>query len=238
MSTLGYGRHAQSTLFGRFIYQNQDRDSRFDPHAAQYAGRPRSPALEAAIDLVAGLEHGGVVESARLRETHGDDVWRALDALLERLERAGHLDRAGGTIRATGLTPAGVTWLAQQVTPSAAEAAPPGQGICIVERGRTWRIRLEPARRDAHYFAVVGGVGLFYQIDPASKPDPALVTRIMAATVRHAERLLGSGCPERDLAARIAAILDERLAAVGLGIGAKVEATQPKRHRLTTVAGG
>jgi hypothetical protein len=236
MSTLGYGRHAQSLLFGRLIYQNQERNSRFEPTVAQYSGRPRSPALEALVDVVAGWEHGGAVEVARVRENHGEAVSSTLDPLLDRLVGAGHIERVGGSIRVTGLTPEGVAWLAGRIAPGVARVTPPVDSIFVVERESTWRIRFEPARDDGRYFAVVRGVGLFYQADPATRLEGAMVTRIMTATVRHAERLLDGGCPREELASAIAAILDERLAATGLGVRVRIESSHPKRHRLTMLA--
>jgi hypothetical protein len=236
MSTLGYGRHAQSTLFGRFIYQNQERNSRFDPGAPQYAGRARSPALEVLTHLVAEIEHDGRASLARLRARLGDDATRELDPVLEELARAGHLAREGSELQDVALGPEGVQWAAEQVAPEVPRP-PTGLGsVAIIGPESTWRIRVEPAVAEGRYFAVVNGVGLFYMTDPDGKPEDAVVARIMNAAAKLAGSLLGSGCPETELAGRLAAILDERLPRAGLGLKAKLEAAQPKRHRLTIAA--
>ncbi len=236
-STLGYGRHAQSRLFGRLTYQNQERASRFDPTAPMYAARKLTPEIECLTEIVAELEHARFVSLASLREGYGAGALGALDPLLERMERAGHLERAEGWLRDRALSAEAVAWLARQVLPAdelRTPEAPPLGSIRITQRDCAWRVRLEPARPEGRYFAVTRGVGVYYQTDAGTRPDPAQSDRIMKAVVKYADELIGRGVAQGDLAHEIALVLDARLSPAG--VRAKSEASQPRRHRLTTVS--
>jgi coproporphyrinogen III oxidase-like Fe-S oxidoreductase len=235
MSTIGYGRYAQSTLRGRLFYQNQAIAGRFEPEALQYAGRRRSPELEVLLELVAALEHDGAVDLASLAEHHGPTAMTGLAPWIDRLVDAGHLARDGARLHDQALSPEGVAWLAARITPE--ELAPSSSlgAIWIGGRGVGFRIHFEKARPQARYFAVVDGVGIFYREDAAAPPAET-IQRITSGAARHAKELLISRCPVHDVAARTALFLTERLAALSLPVEVKLEGSEPRRRRLTTVA--
>jgi coproporphyrinogen III oxidase-like Fe-S oxidoreductase len=235
MSTIGYGRYAQSTLRGRLFYQNQSRGGRFDPHATLYSGRRRSPELEALIVLVAELEHAGAVDLARLASIDGKPAVAELVPWIDRLVDGGHLARDGDRLLDRALSPEGVVWLAKRITPNELVPSTALGTIAITGRGVGFRIHFEEARPEGHYFAVAQGVGMFYREDAASPPAET-IHRITTAAARHAAQLLADRCPARDVVARTAAFLGERLAALRLPVEVKVLADQPRPRRLTTVA--
>ncbi|MBI4957713.1 MAG: radical SAM protein [Myxococcales bacterium] len=235
-TTLGYGRHAQSTLFGRLVYQNQERSGRFDPRAPSYAARATTPALECASDLVSELERTRVADLAPLRSAYGADTVAALEPWLARLVDHGHLERAGDVVRDVALAPAAVAWLLGHLAEPAAPAAAvePLGSVAVTEPASAWRICFERAREGAPYFGVARGVGVYYQAEPSAKLDPERTRRIMQAVLEHAGGLLGGGTAPGEVAQHVAAFLEARLGA--RGIHARLESAVRKRNRLTVLA--
>ena len=238
-STLGYGRHAQSTLHGSLVYQNQERTWRFDPKAPIYAARRSSLALECASDLVAELERTRTAGFGPLRTRYGGVAMAAVEAVVVELVGSGHLEGDGESVRDLGLAPEAVGWLVRRLLPSqapSAEEARPIGGVRVADNGQSFRIRLEPERAGARYFGVARGVGLYYQAAEGAELDDGRTGRIMSAVVRHADELIARGVAQADLPRRIADFLEARLGRAG--IRARVEDVAPRPRRLTVVAPG
>lgn len=241
-STLGYGRHAQSVLFGDVVYQNQDRTGRFDPEAPVYALRERSFATECAIDIVSALEFDGASYEAQLADRYGRATLDGLAPALAALAGAGHIERHDGVLRDVALTPEAVTWLFSVVAPrSAPSAATPRPApddpvgvVRVTEPGTSWSIRIEHAQADAPYFKVSSGFGLYYQADPGCEVDGAHAATIMNAVAKYIERLAVRGVSAEDLPRGIAAFIEKRVGR--LGIRAKAVTARTGRHRLTVLA--
>ncbi len=203
-STLGYGRHAQSTLFGELVYQNQDRTAEFDPSAPIYAARERSYTLECIADIVSALEFSRTIPKAELEARYGAETLAALAPSLDALAQAGHLERRADAIGDLGLSPDAVKWLISEVsqergTPASDTRAPEEdlEMVRVTEPGCSWSIRIERALPDVKYFQVSSGYGLYYQADPGSEVDGSRAATIMKGVARHVERLAARGVPPR-----------------------------------------
>jgi coproporphyrinogen III oxidase-like Fe-S oxidoreductase len=240
-STLGYGRHAQSILYGELHYQNQDRTSRFDPSAPVYAAREWPPELECVSDVVAELEFEGAVDLSRLEPLHGQRVTQRVGRALDALARAGHLKHQGSRFVVDGLTGAGVHWLAEKFLPDASrplspDGAPEMPHVLLVEPHAKWRIRVEQARSGRRYFRQSAGFGIFYQAEPDVTLDITRTEKIMNAVVSQVERLIAKGVAPELFAEGIALFLQRRVGS--LGINVRAVTPEQRRRRLTVVAPG
>lgn len=244
-STVGYGRHAQSLLFGELIYQNQNRTARFDPKAQVYATRERNYATECVADIVYALEYSREVDEAELKKRYGAATLSGLEPVLSALADAGHIGRKRGAIVDEGISPDAVTWLVGQATPAStratAAAGPEPEGeqlelVRVTEPDCSWSIRIENALPDVKYFKVSSGYGLYYQADPGSEVDAARAATIMNAVAQYVERLTARGVAPLDIPGHVAAFIEKRAGRVG--IRAKTVAPRTRRHRLTVVAPG
>jgi hypothetical protein len=234
-STIGYGRHAQSVLFGDLHYQNQDRTSRFDAELPSYALRALSLELECVADVVAGLEFEGKFDTRSLPELYSPDVVRRVNSALNVLVTAGHLRREGLVVVDAGTSGPAITWLAQRFLPSPG-AAPEPESLARVEVNEpscAWSIHVEPAREGGAYYRVTGGLGLFYR-SAESSLDGERTSKIMDAVVRQVERLVSRGVEAERIPEEIARFLEQRVGS--LGIQVKVVRDRRRRHRLTVLA--
>jgi coproporphyrinogen III oxidase-like Fe-S oxidoreductase len=237
-STIGYGRHAQSTLYGDLHYQNQDRTARFDPGAPIYAARSSAPELECLADLIAELEYQGTIDLECLERRHAKQVVESLETELGQIERAGRLERRGRKLVDRGVSEADVQGLVEALRgPSVSvDEAIELAHVLVTEADRTWRIRIEPVRESMRYFRVLAGYGIFYQSEPGVALRGARTEKIMQAVAGQLERLLAEGVPPELLAERVAKFLERRIG--GIGIHARAVAPRRRRTRLTVIAPG
>lgn len=240
-STIGYGRHAQSTLLGVMRYQNQDRTAHFTRTAPVYATREQSPQIEAVSDFLSTLEYEGEVDVEELVARYGASELSPLTPAFDALIRAGHLGQRGTSLVDLGFTPEAAQWLVAasglgDVPPDWLEPMESGWTVRVDDNGCVWRLRIEPLRAGTRYFGTVAGLGVYYQVDQGAALDAARAAKICGAALTHIEILLERATAHEDLAPALAAFLERRLA--GVGFTARVEPARARRHRLTVLAPG
>jgi len=93
---LGLGRFAHSNILGRITYENLSFATRYDPDEASYRAFRKTPAIDAALDLITDLVGDRRSDPEPIRRRHGSEALRPLQPVLEQLEREQRLARHDG----------------------------------------------------------------------------------------------------------------------------------------------
>jgi coproporphyrinogen III oxidase-like Fe-S oxidoreductase len=169
---LSFGRFAHSNLLGALTYENLSNAARYDPDEASYNAFRKSPAIDAALDLITDLVGDAHSDPAPIRTRYGEEGWRPLLPALERLRDDGIVRERHGSwepVATDGVfidpfLP--VLEAALQGTPPP-WAQPTGkqaeQGVRIGSGDRALMVFVEKAVAGRRYFAEVGRLGLYYR---------------------------------------------------------------------------
>jgi coproporphyrinogen III oxidase-like Fe-S oxidoreductase len=79
---LSFGRFAHSNILGEILYENRAMAERYDPQQASYHAFRKSPAVDAALDLVTDLVGDRRSDLAPIRARYGAEGLRPLEPVL------------------------------------------------------------------------------------------------------------------------------------------------------------
>jgi coproporphyrinogen III oxidase-like Fe-S oxidoreductase len=176
---LGLGRFAHSNILGQIFYENLSRAEQYDPEEASYQAFQKTPAIDAALDLITDLVGDRKSDLTPIRSRYGEEVLSSLYPVLEQLEKEGHLVLKNGCwepIRADGvfidpfwpLLEAAVRKTARRWSVPVSKSAE--RGIRIGKGDRSLLVFIEPIDPEERYFSEMGRLGIYYRI-PDQKPS-------------------------------------------------------------------
>lgn len=169
---LSFGRFAHSNILGKICYENLSQAERYDPGLASYRAFRKTPAVDAALDLITDLAGDRRSDLAPIRERYGAEGLRPLEMVLERLRDEGHVVERNGCwepVRADGVF---VDPFWPLLEAAMQEIAGPwtipmgNQGedaIRIGEGERSLLVFLEKISPDKRYFTKMGRLGIYYR---------------------------------------------------------------------------
>ena len=169
---LSFGRFAHSNILGQITYENLSTSERYNPEEASYRSFCKTPAVDAALDLITDLvgdRHGALPS---IRERYGADALNLLQPVLERLHREGALVQRNGSwapVQTDGVfidplwplleTAMRETVGSWSVPMSAAKAG----GIRLGAGGHSLEVFIEQRKPDKPYFSEMGNLGIYYR---------------------------------------------------------------------------
>ncbi len=199
---LSLGRFAHSNMLGRIHYENLSHAERYDPQEACYSAFFKTPAIDAALDLITDLVGDRASDLAPIVQRYGTDAMRSLQPVLHRLEEDGFIAERDGrweTLRTDGvfidaflsLLEAVLQGPAPWTTPSGRDAE---RGISIRSGEHALLVFVERADPEKRYFTQVGKLGIYYR-DASARPtrdETGWTESLMRDVVRAAEELVQS----------------------------------------------
>jgi hypothetical protein len=198
---LSFGRFAHSNILGQIVYENLADAERYDPRQASYHAFRKTPAVDAALDLVTDLVGDRRSDLAPIRARHGADGLHPLEPVLARLEADGRVVRQGDDCEAVGtdgvfidpfwpLLEAAMQDLAQGWTMPLGKqienAIPIGTG------DRCLLVFVEKARPEERYFKQMGQLGIYYRFPTHEQPGDQVpwVEELMRGFLDDLQRLV------------------------------------------------
>lgn len=217
---LSVGRFAHSNILGQIGYENLSQAERYDPAEASYNAFRKTPAIDAALDLITDLIGDRGSDLAPIASRYGAAAVEQLRPALAALAAAGVVrERDDG--RWEPIASDGVfvdpVWPLLETAMQRLDARwrqPQGRdlerGLRVGDGDRSLLVFIERIVPDKRYFATVGDVGLYYraldqhadQGDWAGALMDAVVARVRE--LREASPTLSA----KDIAARLKRRLD------------------------------
>jgi coproporphyrinogen III oxidase-like Fe-S oxidoreductase len=169
---LGFGRFAHSNVLGEVCYENLSQADRYDPEEASYNAFRKTPAVDAALDLITDLVGDRGSDLAPIMGRYGRAAIDVLEPVLETLEGEGLVRRRDA--RWEPLATDGVFvdpfWPLLETAMQHMDARwslPLGRdlerGIRIGRGAESLLVFVEKIVADRRYFATVGDVGVYYR---------------------------------------------------------------------------
>ncbi len=197
---LSFGRFAHSNLLGALTYENLSNAARYDPDEASYHAFRKSPAIDAALDLITDLVGDAHSDVAPIRARYGDEGLRPLLPALERLSDDGIVRERDGAwepvatdgvfidpflpVLEAALQGRPAPWT--QPTGKQAE-----QGVRIGSGDRVLTVFIEKTAPGRRYFAEVGRLGVYYRRASAqADAGDAWVDELMRDVIGEVRQLL------------------------------------------------
>jgi coproporphyrinogen III oxidase-like Fe-S oxidoreductase len=172
MNMLSFGRFAHSNILGQLCYENLSHAERYDPNEASYHAFRKTPAIDAALDLITDLVGDRRSDLTPIRERYGTDGLRLLESVLVRLQNAGRVVQRDGCwepVQTDGvfIDPFWPLMEAAMQEMSGSWTTPLGKqvenAIRIGNGERALLVFIEPIRPDGRYFAAMGRLGIYYR---------------------------------------------------------------------------
>lgn len=169
---LSFGRFAHSNILGRVLYENLSLAERYDPAEASYRAFRKTPAIDAALDLITDLVGDKHSELAPIGARYGAEGLRPLEPVLAQLERDGRLRRAGdgwATVESDGVFIDQFAPLLDAVLdqfprrPAVPVNKDTEHGIILGEGQRTLTVFVEKRNPQRRYFVELGALGIYYR---------------------------------------------------------------------------
>ena len=170
---LGLGRFAQSDILGKLSYENLSQAERFDPDENSYRAFRKSPAVDAALDLVTDLVGDGRADLGQIASRYGAESLGPLRPVLEQLARDGRVsgaDERWETSQHDGFFIDDFWPLLDAARPESAGSDPMPAGkemddaIRFVDAEGSLLVFVEPRDPARRYFAEVGRFGVYYRV--------------------------------------------------------------------------
>jgi hypothetical protein len=169
---LSFGRFAHSNILGKVCYENLSMAERYDPGHATYKAFRKTPAVDAALDIVTDLVGDGRCDPAPVRERHGGAALEPLEPVLRELRSLGHVAERDGRWEAAGndgvfIDPFWPLLEAAMQDMYGSWTAPIGKhaedAIRIGSGDRSLLVFIEEISPDRRYFAELGKLGIYYR---------------------------------------------------------------------------
>jgi hypothetical protein len=198
---LSFGRFAHSNILGQIVYENLAQAERYDPGQATYHAFRKTPAVDAALDLVTDLVGDRRSDLAPIRERYGADGLGPLEPVLARLEADGRIVRRDGgweTIATDGVFIDPFWPLLEAAMRDVADGwtMPLGKqvenAIPIGGGDRSLLVFIEKARPDRRYFTQMGQLGIYYRFPTQEQPadQAGWVDELMRGLLDDLQRLV------------------------------------------------
>lgn len=220
---LSVGRFAHSNVLGRISYENLSQAERYDPDEASYNAFRKTPAIDAALDLITDLVGDRGSDLAPIAARYGADAVALLQPALEALAREGIVrERAG---RWEPLHTDGVfvdpVWPLLETAMQHLDARwrlPLGRdlerGIRIGRGDQALLVFVEKIVPDKRYFTTLGNIGIYYRtLDQRQRADQGnWAGALMDVFVGHVRQLLDEAptLSAKDVTARLKRRLQDR----------------------------
>lgn len=186
---LSSGRFAHSNILGQVSYENLSRAEHYDPDAADYHAFRKTPAIDAALDVITDLVGDRGCDLRPIAARHGAESLQRLYPILDALEREGHLVRKHERwepVYTDGVF-VGPFWPLLETAMQEVEAhwnMPIGKdmerGILIGEGERSLLVFIEKVAPDRRYFTEIGQLGIYYRaVDQGQTQQGGWVDELM-----------------------------------------------------------
>jgi len=169
---LSFGRFAHSNILGRVLYENLSRAERYDPAEASYRAFRKTPAIDAALDLITDLVGDKRSELAPIAARYGTEGLAPLEPVLEQLAREGRVARAGSGWAAVDSDGVFIDPFAPLLDAALDQfprrAAVPvnkdtEHGIVLGAGERTLTVFVEKRDAKRRYYVELGALGVYYR---------------------------------------------------------------------------
>ena len=178
---LSVGRFAHSNVLGRISYENLSQAERYDPAEASYNAFRKTPAIDAALDLITDLVGDRGSDLAPIAARYGADAVDLLRPALAALAGAGVVRERDGRwepVHTDGVfvDPVWPVLEAAMQHMDARWRLPLGRdlerGIRVGRGDRSLLVFVEKVLPDKRYFATLGTIGIYYRtLDQRQRAD-------------------------------------------------------------------
>ncbi len=167
---LSLGRFAHSNILGQVCYENLADAERYDPQEAGYHAFRKTPAIDAALDVITDLVGERKSDLASIGERYGADALSPLYPVLERLQKEGLLryrSERCEAVRTDGvfIDPFWPLLKAAMQATAAPWRVPASrgtqQGIRIGKGERSLLVFIEPIDPEKRYFDRIESLGIY-----------------------------------------------------------------------------
>ena len=169
---LSFGRFAHSNIPGHICYENLSQAAQYDPKQNSYHAFRKTPAIDAALDLITDLVGDRRSDLTPIRQRYGADGLRPLQPALERLRSDGCVVQRDGLwepVQTDGvfIDPFWPLLEAAMQDMSGPWTLPLGKqvenAIRIGEGERSLLVFIEKISPDKRYFCEMGRLGIYYR---------------------------------------------------------------------------
>jgi len=172
LDMLSFGRFAHSNVLGQILYENLSRAEQYDPEEPSYQAFRKTPAIDAALDLISDLVGDHRSDLTPILERYGAEGLRPLQPVLEQLEKSGSVTRRNGGWEAVQMDGVFIDPFWPLLEAAMQQAAGPWtvplskaaeRGIRIGEGDRSLFVFVEPIDPEKRYFSQMGRLGIYYR---------------------------------------------------------------------------
>ncbi len=199
---LSVGRFAHSNILGTVCYENLAQAERYDPREARYHTFRKSPAVDAALDVVTDLVGDGRSDLAPIHARYGEAGLRPLMPVLAQLQDAGRVreERDGVWQALAGdgvfIDPFWPLLEAAMQDMTAGWTMPMGRqpdtAVRIGDGAQSLLVFIEKRSPDKRYYREVGRLGVYYRLPPDTAQDDRApwIETVMAGVLADVQRLV------------------------------------------------
>ena len=169
---LSFGRFAHSNMLGKICYENLSQAERYDPQQASYQAFRKTPAIDAALDVITDLVGDRRSDLTPIRHRYGADGLRPLEPVLHRLQNDGCVAQRNGCwepVQTDGvfIDPFWPLLEAAMQDMAGSWTLPMGKqmenAIRIGAGDRSLLVFIEKMSPDKRYFTQLGQLGIYYR---------------------------------------------------------------------------
>jgi coproporphyrinogen III oxidase-like Fe-S oxidoreductase len=197
---LSFGRFAHSNIPGQICYENLSQADQYDPQQASYHAFRKTPAVDAALDVITDLVGDRKSDLTPIRQRYGADGLRPLQPVLERLEHDGSVVQRDGSwepVQTDGVfvDPFWPLMEAAMQEMAGPWTLPMGKqienAIRIGEGERSLLVFIENISPDKRYFGQMGRLGIYYRLpNPTQSGEQSWIDELMGAFLGEVGQLL------------------------------------------------
>jgi hypothetical protein len=173
LDMLSFGRFAHSNILGQICYENLSRAETYDPQEASYNAFRKTPAVDAALDLITDLVGDRRSDLRPIQQRYGTEGLKPLEPVLERLEKDGQVTRKNGcweTVETDGVF-IDAFWPLLEAAMQQAAGPPTSvplsraseRGIRVGNHDRSLLVFVESVDPAKPYFSQIGQLGIYYR---------------------------------------------------------------------------
>jgi coproporphyrinogen III oxidase-like Fe-S oxidoreductase len=196
---LSFGRFAHSNMLGRITYENLSYATRYDPEETSYQAFRKSPAIDAALDLITDLVGDRRSDPTPIGERYGSEALAQLAPALERLRQEGRVLQRDGCwepVQTDGVfidpfLPLLDAAMQDIPTPWAVPTSKSTElGIQIGAGEQSLVVFIEKLDPNKRYFTVIGPLGVYYRHPNRTAGDEPWVDGLMRDIVAEVRQLV------------------------------------------------